>query len=89
MLAAALNAPPAGPTVVIPPPASLREIGRVRSPVCPGIVAHANTAVVAIIEGRPARAREAAADFVEGLPKIAVAEGHAADQSVGAVNGCQ
>jgi hypothetical protein len=212
LLAALLDAAPTGPTVVIPPPASLREIGRVRSSVCASIVAHANTAIattlandqtiaasikqlrsvdlesnemyrsrgldqlnatgskmrraaidaqgevdrllgiaketadplrqaelrnfadsladaitrqkkagvdlqrfVTIIEGRSAgldvgttfqgferiddgnfrashfnqTAREAAADFVERLPKIAEAESHAADHTVGAVNGCQ
>jgi hypothetical protein len=212
MLAATLDAAPASPTVVIPPPASLREIGRVRASVCASIVAHANMAIVTtlandqtmatsikqlrsvdlesnemyrsrgldqlnatgskirraaidsqaevdrlrgiaketadplrqaelrnfadsladainrqkkagvdlqrfvtIIEGRSAgldvgtsfqgferiddgnfranhfnqTAREAAADFVDRLPKIAEAESHAADHTVGAVNGCQ
>jgi len=48
LLAAALDTAP-GPSVVIPPPARLREIGRVRSPVCSSIVVHANAAITATL----------------------------------------
>lgn|GEM_PF-3114124 len=44
MLAAALDVAP-GPSVVIPPPTRLREIGRVRSSICSSIVVHANAAI--------------------------------------------